>query len=222
VTPLTIKICGLSTPETVSAALDGGADAIGLVRFEKSPRHLSLARAAELAAMARGRAEVALLMVDPSDAELTEAVEAVAPDLVQLHGAEPPHRVAVIRARAERPVMKAVGVRTAEDVAAARRYLDVADRLLLDAKPPPGATRPGGNALAFDWGLVADLDPPLAFMLSGGLTPETVAEAVRRVRPAGLDVSSGVERAPGQKDPERIAAFIAAARAAEQELRDSP
>jgi phosphoribosylanthranilate isomerase len=220
--PLIIKICGLSTPETVAAALDAGADAIGLVRFDKSPRHVSLGRAAELAALARGRAEIALLMVDPSDAELAEAVEAIEPDLVQLHGEEPPHRVAVIRARAERPVMKAVGVRTAEDVATARRTLEVADRLLLDAKPPPGATRPGGNAAAFDWGLVADLDPPLSFMLSGGLTPETVAEAVRRVRPAGVDVSSGVERAPGEKDPERIRAFIAAARAAAEELRDSP
>jgi phosphoribosylanthranilate isomerase len=217
VAPLTIKICGLSTRETVAAALDAGADAIGLVRFEKSPRHLALAQAAELAAFARGRAEIALLMVEPSDAELAEAIEAVAPDLVQLHGEEPPNRVAAIRARAGRPVMKAVGVRTAEDVAVARDYLAVADRLLLDAKPPPGATRPGGNAAAFDWGLVADLDPPLSFVLSGGLTPETVAEAVRRVRPAGVDVSSGVERAPGEKDPERIRAFIAAARAAAED-----
>jgi phosphoribosylanthranilate isomerase len=209
-----IKICGLSTPETMRAALDAGADMVGLVFFAKSPRNIAIERAIELAAMARGRAEIVALMVDPKDSDVAEVVGTVRPDLLQLHGRESPQRVAVVADHAALPVMKAVGVAKPEDIALARSYLPAAERLLLDAKAPPGAAHPGGNGLAFDWRLVADLDPPLSFMLSGGLTPETVADAVRLTRPAGIDVSSGVERAPGVKDPALIEAFVRAARAA--------
>lgn len=218
-----VKVCGLSTPETLDAALDAGAEMIGLVHFPPSPRHVDLARGAALSARARGQAERVVLVVDPDDALLDAVVAALDPDWIQLHGAETPERVAEVRARTGRPVMKALGIATAADLARLSAYAG-ADRLLLDAKPPPGADRPGGNGRAFDWGLLAPdrrasvsplpspLDPARGFVLSGGLSPENVAEALRRTRAPAVDVSSGVERRPGEKDPDRIAAFVAAVR----------
>jgi len=212
--PPIVKICGLTTEAAMDAALAAGADMVGLVLFPASPRHVAPARAAELAELARGRAEVVLLTVDADDALLDAAVAAIRPDWLQLHGRESPVRVADVRTRFRRPVMKALGVRAAADLAPVETYAQVADRLLFDAKPPRDASRPGGNGLSFDWTLLARLDPALPFMLSGGLGIDTVAEAMRIVRPLGVDVSSGVERAPGDKDPRLIAAFVAAARAA--------
>ncbi|QFR34043.1 phosphoribosylanthranilate isomerase [Ancylobacter sp. TS-1] len=212
---LEIKICGLSTAETLDAALGAGADMVGMVFFAPSPRHLDLAAAATLAARARGKAGIVALTVDADDATLAAIVDAVRPDMLQLHGKESPERVAAIRARFGLPVMKAIGIATREDLAALAAYEAVADRLLLDAKPPKGAVLPGGNGVAFDWNLVAGLDLARPFMLSGGLDPENVASAVRLIQPPGVDVSSGVERAPGIKDPERIVAFLRAARAAD-------
>ncbi|ALK11002.1 phosphoribosylanthranilate isomerase [Blastochloris viridis] len=209
-----VKICGLSTFATLDAALEAGADMVGLVFFAKSPRHLSLAAAAELAAHARGRARVVALTVDADDAALAGIVDAVAPDVLQLHGRESPERVAEVRARFGRPVIKAVAIGGRDDLGAVAGYAAVADMLLFDAKPAPTAALPGGNGLAFDHRLVAGLDPGVPVMLSGGLDPATVAQAIDLVRPAAVDVSSGVERAPGDKDPAMIRAFIAAARAA--------
>lgn len=212
-TPL-VKICGLSTPETLDAALDVGTDMIGLVRFPRSPRHVSLETGAALAGRARGRAAVVALLVDPDDAELARTIEALRPDLLQLHGHETPERVGEIRARFGVPVMKAVGIADEADVAGIAAYAPVADRLLVDAKPPRGPDAlPGGNGLSFDWRLVAGLDPRKPLMLSGGLNPGNVAEALRLTGLSAVDVSSGVEHKPGQKDPERIAAFVRAARA---------
>lgn len=209
-----IKICGLSTPETLAVALDAGADLVGFVRFPRSPRHLDLEEGRRLSAQARGRALRAALLVDPDDAELDAVTAALDPDWLQLHGAETPERLAAIRARTGRPVMKAVGLAEAADLAAVARYAPAADRLLLDAKPPrdPGAL-PGGNGLAFDWRLLAGLDPRLPFMLSGGLTPDNVAAAIALTGARAVDVSSGVESAPGRKEPQRIEAFVRAARA---------
>ncbi|MER2265171.1 phosphoribosylanthranilate isomerase [Methylobacterium oxalidis] len=207
-----VKICGLSTEETLAAALEAGADWIGLVHFPRSPRHVALERARTLSAAARGRAERVVLLVDPDDALVAAAVEAVDPDLIQLHGRESPERVAAIRARTGRRVMKAVGVAGYEDLRLLAPYAAAADRLLLDAKAPPGAPLPGGNGIAFDWDLLAGVRLPAGTMLSGGLTPETVAEALRRSGVAAVDVSSGVETSPGRKDPDRIRAFVAAAR----------
>ena len=210
-----IKICGLSTPETLAVALDAGADLVGFVRFPRSPRHLDLEEGRRLSAQARGRALRAALLVDPDDAELDAVMAALDPDWLQLHGAETPERLAAIRARTGRPVMKAVGLAEAADLAAVARYAPAADRLLLDAKPPrdPGAL-PGGNGLAFDWRLLAGLDPRLPFMLlSGGLTPDNVAAAIALTGARAVDVSSGVESAPGRKEPQRVEAFVRAARA---------
>jgi phosphoribosylanthranilate isomerase len=209
-----VKICGLSTPETLEASLAAGADLIGLVHFPKSPRHVDLATGAALSRQARGRAERVALLVDPDDALVDAVTEAIDPDWLQLHGAESPERVALLRARTGRPVMKALGIATADDLARAARYAGTADRLLFDAKPAPGAALPGGNGHAFDWSLLAGAGRDSPFMLSGGLTPETVAEALAVTAARAVDVSSGVESSPGRKDPDRIAAFVAAARAA--------
>lgn len=215
-----IKICGLSTPATLEAALAAGADMVGLNFFAASPRYVTLAEAAALAAIARGRTTIVALVVDADDDALAALKTAVAPNTLQLHGKETLQRVADIRTRFALPVMKAIGVSDAADIALARRYVGIADHLLLDAKPPRKADAlPGGNGLAFDWQLVSDLDPPLPFMLSGGLDAENVGAAMRLVRPAGVDVSSGVESAPGRKDETKIRAFIAAARAADTEGR---
>ena len=216
-----IKICGLRSPEAVEAALAAGADLVGLVFFPPSPRHLSLEEGARLASRARGRASVAALTVDADDDLLAALIEAVSPDLLQLHGRETPARVTEIRRRFGRPVMKAVGVAEPGDLDAARAYMGVADRLLLDAKPPRDATRPGGNGLAFDWRLLADLDLGGPVMLSGGLNAANVGQAIDVARPQGVDASSGVESAPGVKDPVRIASFVAAAREAARKLEET-
>jgi phosphoribosylanthranilate isomerase len=216
--PLVVKICGLKTAEVVDAALAAGADMIGLVSFPASPRHLDATPAAALADRARGRAEIVLLTVDADDAALASLIATIRPDWLQLHGNESPERVAAVRRRFGVPVMKVLGVRDAADLAAVPAHAAVADRLLFDAKPPRDATRPGGNGLSFDWRLLAALDPAVPFMLSGGLAPETVKDAVRLVRPFGVDVSSGLERAPGEKDVGLIAAFVRAAREADAGL----
>lgn len=207
-----VKICGLGTEATLDAALEAGADLVGFVHFPRSPRHLALDAAGRLARRARGRAECVILLVDPDDALLAAAAEAVDPDLIQLHGRESPERVAEVRRRTGRAVMKAVGIATIDDLATLPAYAAVADRLLLDAKPPPGATLPGGNGVSFDWDLLAQASLPAGTMLSGGLDAANVAEALARTGLTAVDVSSGVEVRPGEKDPARIAAFIAAAR----------
>jgi phosphoribosylanthranilate isomerase len=211
---LIVKICGLSSEETVDAALDAGADMIGLVFFPPSPRFVAPARAATLAARARGRAEIAVLTVDMDEAGLTEIVEAVKPDWLQFHGKETPETVSAAKKRFGRRVIKALGVRSVPDLAPAARYAASADRLLIDAKPPQGAILPGGNGEAFDWKILTGFAPELPFMLSGGLDAGNIAEALRISRAAGVDVSSGVETAPGRKDPDLIRAFVAAARRA--------
>jgi phosphoribosylanthranilate isomerase len=213
-TALTVKICGLKTPETLAAALDAGADQVGFVFFPPSPRHLGLEGARMLAAQVQGRAKKVALTVDADDDLLGDIVAALHPDILQLHGKETPERVAVVRARFHLPVMKAIPVSTRADLAPVRRYAEVADRLLFDARAPHDATRPGGLGTPFDWHLLAGLHVPVPYMLSGGLDASNVAEALEVTHAPGVDVSSGVERAPGVKDPDRIRAFIAAARAA--------
>ncbi len=210
-----IKICGLSTPETLAAALDAGADMVGFVRFPKSPRHVTLDLGHRLSLQAKGRAKRVVLLVNPSDEDIAQAVEAFNPDLIQLHGQESPARVAEIRSMIRRPVMKAVGIAEQSDLQALAPYAKDVEHILLDAKPPqtPDAL-PGGNGVSFDWKLLNGLDPALPIMLSGGLNPDNVAEAIRLTKPQAVDVSSGVESGPGLKDPVRIEAFIKAARAA--------
>lgn len=212
---LEVKICGLKTDEAVAAALDAGADLVGFVFFPKSPRNVSIDEAARLAAPARGRAKIVALAVDPDDALVDAIAARLAPDLLQLHGHESPERVAAIRARAGIAVMKALPVAEAADLDGVPGYVPHVDRLLFDAKPPRTATAlPGGNGLAFDWRLIRDLDPGRPIMLSGGLDPSNVAQAIEVTGVRAVDVSSGVERAPGDKDPALIAAFIRNARAA--------
>jgi len=215
---LLVKICGLTTPETLDAALDAGADMVGFVFFGKSPRNLSLDGAAALGARVAGRAQKVALTVDADDATLGAIVAALSPDLLQLHGKETPVRVAEIAALFRLPVMKALGVATRDDLAAARDYAPHCARLLFDAKPPEGAVLPGGNGLPFDWRILAGYDPGVPWMLSGGLTPGNVAEALRRTRAPGVDVSSGVESAAGVKDAGLIRAFVVAARGARDGL----
>ncbi|NVN88427.1 MAG: phosphoribosylanthranilate isomerase [Rhodopseudomonas sp.] len=211
-----VKICGLSTRDTLEAALQAGADMAGFVFFPASPRHVGLEVARALGQQARGRAGKVALAVDPDDALLAEIIEALQPDLLQLHGSESPERVRDIRQKFQLPVMKAVAVATSADLAGLPLYAAVADRILFDARPPKGATRPGGLGAVFDWQLLRDLDLQLPFMVSGGVTAGNVAEALRVTRAGGVDVSSGVESAPGVKDPELIRAFIRAARASQE------
>ena len=208
-----VKICGLTMAQDVQAAAAAGATYVGFVFFEKSPRHLSPDAARALAIeVPTGIAKVALV-VDASNAALDTLTGTVPLDMLQLHGHETPARVAEIRARYGLPVMKAIGIADKSDLAQIDTYAEVADQLLIDAKPPRGADRPGGNAAAFDWSLIAGRDWPLPWLLAGGLTPDNVAEAVTRTGARQVDVSSGVEQAPGRKDQDRIRAFIAAARA---------
>lgn len=207
-----VKICGLKTPDTLAAALEAGADMVGFVFFPKSPRHIDLATAETLGQQADGRALKVALTVDADDATLAAIIAALHPDLLQLHGHETPERVAAIRARFGLPVMKAIGVAKADDLKDVAAFAAVADRLLFDAKPPKDAAHPGGNGLAFDWSLITGLDLSIPSMVSGGLDPANVAEALRRTGASGVDVSSGVETAPGQKDPAKITAFVTAAK----------
>ena len=213
---LTIKICGLKTQETLQTALDAGANLVGFVFFPKSPRHVSLEEAGRLGETVKGRAKKVALIVDADNAAISAIITAMKPDMLQLHGHETPERVAAIRATFGLPVIKAVGVATAADLVDVRSYQNMADWLLLDAKPPKDATLPGGNGVAFDWKLLAGLDLAKPFMVSGGLDPSNVAEAIAISHAAGVDVSSGVESAPGVKDVARINAFIKAARLADQ------
>ncbi|SHF63558.1 phosphoribosylanthranilate isomerase [Kaistia soli DSM 19436] len=210
--PVLVKICGLSTAETLEAALDAGADMIGLNFFPKSPRSVSIETGAALAAQVRGRAEIVALTVDMDDAGLAAIVEAVRPDWLQLHGHEDPDRVAALQRQFGLGVLKAIGIRTADDLAEVTRHAGIADHLLIDAKPPAGAVLPGGNGVPFDWALLDGIEPGLPYMLSGGLNPGNVAEAIARTGARGIDVSSGVEAAPGIKDAALIRAFIAAVR----------
>lgn len=216
--PLTVKICGVTTQDALGAALDAGADMIGFVFFPKSPRHLSLAQADELSRRVEGRAQTVALLVNPEDEQIEAVVRAMRPDWLQLHGAETPERVADIRKKIGVPILKAVGVADSDDLVRAKTYRGVADRLLLDAKPPKNGVLPGGNGLTFDWTLVRDFAPGAPWMLSGGLTPDNVGEAIRLTGAPGVDVSSGVEDKPGQKSLARIGAFVAAARLAQDQL----
>ena len=212
---LLIKVCGLKTPDALDAALDAGADFVGFVFFPPSPRNIGTEAARSLGRRVEGRAQKVALSVDATDQELALAVDALEPDILQLHGKESPERVAVIRSRFGLPVMKALPVETRADLSPIRLYEKVADRILFDARAPREATRPGGLGKSFDWHLLENLDLAVPFMLSGGLDADNVAEALRITRAPAVDVSSGVERSLGEKDPDKIRAFIRAARAAD-------
>ncbi|MFZ0113780.1 MAG: phosphoribosylanthranilate isomerase [Xanthobacteraceae bacterium] len=207
-----VKICGLKTPEALDVALEAGADMVGFVFFPPSPRHVGLAAAAELGRRVGDRARKVALIVDADDVLLKSITDALRPDLLQLHGAETPARVQAIKARFGLPVMKAIAVEARADLAAVKLYDTVADRLLFDARAPREATRPGGLGKPFDWHLLEELDLAVPYMLSGGLVSDNVAAALRITSAPGVDVSSGVERAPGEKDHDKIRAFIRAAR----------
>lgn len=213
--PVDVKICGLSTEASIDAAIAAGADYVGLVFYPRSPRHVSLARAAELAAHARGRAKIVALVVDADDALLNRILAAADPGIFQLHGDELPERVAEIRRKTGKPVFKALKIGSSADVQKARDYAGIADLILFDAKAPENLrdALPGGNGVPFDWSLLAD-GGHSRFMLSGGLTPENVAAAIGMTRAPAVDVSSGVETAPGVKDETLIRKFIEAAKAA--------
>jgi phosphoribosylanthranilate isomerase len=213
-----VKICGLRTPEALDAALEAGADLVGFVFFPPSPRNVGFEEARTLGARAKGRAQKVTLSVDADDALLARIVETLKPDILQLHGQESPERVIAVKRRFGLPVMKALPVAEASDLSVVPAYAAVADRLLFDARPPRDATRPGGLGRPFDWRLLEHVESNVPFMLSGGLDAGNVAEALTIARAPGVDVSSGVERAPGEKDPDKIRAFVAAARAAAERL----
>ncbi len=206
-----VKICGITTDEAMQAAIDAGADYVGLVFFAKSPRFVTAEQAADLTQLVEVR-KVGLF-VDPDDTLLDEVVSHVRLDLLQFHGSETPERLERIRLEYGLPVMKVVPVSAAADLAAAEPFLPVVDRLLFDAKPPKGSELPGGNAVSFDWTILAGYKSKLPWMLAGGLTPANVAEAIRITGAKAVDVSSGVESAPGVKDPDLIRAFVRAAKA---------
>jgi phosphoribosylanthranilate isomerase len=211
---LTVKICGLSTAEALQVALDEGADMVGFVFFPPSPRHISFEAARLLGERVGGRAQKVALTVDADDAWFDAIVEALQPDLLQLHGRETAARVTALTQRFGLPVMKAVPIAQKDDLALAANYIVAADRVLFDARAPKDATRPGGLGKTFDWRLLQNLVLGVPFMLSGGLDAGNVAEALRITKAPGVDVSSGVERAPGEKDPDKIRAFVRAARQA--------
>jgi phosphoribosylanthranilate isomerase len=212
--PSLVKICGLSTPAALEAALGAGADMVGFVFFAKSPRHVLPDQARELGARARGRAKIVALTVDANDPALGAIVAALRPDLLQLHGSETPERVGAIGRTFGLSTIKAIGVGAVRDLAAAKDYREVADMMLFDAKAPRDADLPGGNGVPFDWRLLKGATGETAFLLSGGLDADNVAEAIALSGARGVDVSSGVERAPGVKDEAKIEAFIARAREA--------
>ena len=211
--PTIVKICGIKTHDILDATIRAGADMVGFVHFQRSPRHVSIEELAGLISAARGRVESCVLLVNPDNSCVAE-VAALGPDWIQLHGPETPHRVAAIRAEAGVEIIKALPIGAPEDVANVAAFSAVADRILLDAKPPKDAERPGGLGTRFDWSLLESLDPSIPFMLSGGLTPDNVAEAIKTRDPFGVDASSGLESAPGVKDKRLIEAFIRNARAA--------
>jgi phosphoribosylanthranilate isomerase len=211
---LIVKICGLNSPDALDAALDAGADLTGFVFFEPSPRHLSFDQARALASRVKNRAGKVALTVDADDGALQRIVEALRPDILQLHGHETPGRVSDLKKCYGLPVMKALPVETKLDLKMVADYAGVADWLLFDARAPRAATRPGGLGKPFDWTLLQDIDSTTPFMLSGGLDAENVAEALAVTGAGGVDVSSGVERSPGVKDPEKIRSFVRLAREA--------
>ncbi|ODT48282.1 MAG: N-(5'-phosphoribosyl)anthranilate isomerase [Pelagibacterium sp. SCN 63-126] len=211
--PLTIKICGIKTYDLLDAVIEAGADMVGFMHFQRSPRHVSVEDLAGLISAARGQVQSCVVLVNPDNSCVAE-IAALGPDFIQLHGPETPHRVEAIRAEAGVEIIKAMPIGSAEDVSHVAQFSQVADMILLDAKPPKGADRPGGLGESFDWSLLESLDPALPFMLSGGLRPDNVAEAIRTVKPFGVDVSSGVETAPGVKSKMLIEAFIRNARSA--------
>jgi phosphoribosylanthranilate isomerase len=213
--PLLVKICGLRSPEALDVALDAGADQVGFVFFAPSPRNLAYGAARALGERVKGRAGKVALPVDATDEMLGEIVEAVRPDMLQLHGSETPERVVAVRTRFGLPVMKALPVEDRASLSSIRLYANVADKIIFDARAPREATRPGGLGKAFDWRLLEGIDPGIPFMLSGGLDVGNVADALSITRAPGVDVSSGVERIPGEKDPDKIRAFVRAARQAD-------
>jgi phosphoribosylanthranilate isomerase len=208
-----IKICGLRTDAAMAAALVGGASHVGFIFFPKSPRYVSAEEAGRLRQAARGRALAVAVTVDADDATLDAIVEKMAPDWLQLHGKETPKRVAALKARHGLPVMKALSIGAAADLERTRPFLGVADHFLFDAKPPAGSELPGGNGVSFDWRILGQVEPRPGYMLSGGLNAQNIGEALR-MNPPGIDISSGVESAPGVKEPALIEAFFRALRAA--------
>lgn len=204
-----VKICGISTPDTLAAAMRAGASHVGFVHFAKSPRHLALSEIAALRRQVPDHVDAVLLLVNPDAALLTEAVRTVAPNVVQFHGAEPPEALAQFRAETGIAAWRAMAVRDAESLAKVADFRGAADRVLLDA---PASALPGGNGTRFDWSLLAGWQAPLAWGLAGGLTPSNVAEAIRLTGAPLVDTSSGVERSPGIKDVDKIAAFCKATR----------
>lgn len=209
-----VKICGLSTEETMEAALDAGADMVGLMFFPKSPRHVSLSKACKLADMARGKAEIVAVTVNMDPDGLSRIRELVEPDIIQFHGSEAPEALAAAKVMQGTKVMKALSVEEPEDLERAEFYSIVADWILFDAKPPKDSELPGGNGVSYDWRLLKDLDLKKPFLLSGGLDPANVGEAIRQSGVSAVDVSSGVEREKGVKDSDLIRAFVAAAKSA--------
>lgn len=212
--PLLVKICGLSTAATLDAALDAGADLVGFVFFPSSPRNVTPPVAGELGRRVNGRALKVALTVDADDAFMEAIVTALKPDILQLHGHETPGRIATLKRRFGLSVMKAIAIETRDDLAVLDRYRGIADRLLFDARAPREATRPGGLGKPFDWRLLQDVAAGPDYLLSGGISVGNVADALAITGAPGVDVSSGVERAPGEKDPDKIAAFVRAAREA--------
>ncbi len=210
-----IKICGLKSEEAVRAAIAGGASHAGFIFFARSPRNVDVESAARLAAIARAAdVKTVAVTVDANDAFLDEIVAVMKPDMLQLHGSENPAHVADIKARYGLPVMKAIAISDLADIDRIAPYRGIADRFLFDAKPPKGSELPGGNAVSFDWSILKELPPGIDWMLAGGINSENVGEAIAVANPPGLDVSSGVERAPGIKDVGLIAAFFEAVKKA--------
>lgn len=208
--PLDIKICGLKTPETIAAALEGGASHVGFIFFAKSPRYVEPDLAGRLREAARGRAQAVAVVVDADDAFLDRIASETNPDMLQLHGKETPERVAEVKARYGLPVMKAFSISEAADLEKTRPFVGIADRFLFDAKPPKGSELPGGNGVSFDWRLLQKLDPKLDYLLSGGINAQNIGEALALSNPPGIDISSGVESAPGRKDVGLIEGFFRA------------
>ena len=211
---LDIKICGLKTDQAMAAALAGGASHVGFIFFAKSPRYVEPAEAGRLREAARDKALAVAVTVDASDAFLDEIVTAMQPDMLQLHGSETPERVAELKVRHRLPVMKALPLSEAADLSRVKPFIGIADRFMFDAKPPKGSQLPGGNGVAFDWRILAGLDAGLDYMLSGGLNAANIGDALRSANPPAIDISSGVESAPGVKDPALIEQFFRAVRAA--------
>jgi phosphoribosylanthranilate isomerase len=215
---LIVKICGLSNPEALDVALDAGADMLGFVFFPPSPRHLAFETARTLGDRVGGRAQKVALTVDADDATFAAIVESLRPDLLQLHGKEPPARVAALKDRFGLPIMKALAVETKGDFDKVKNYAAAGDWILFDAKAPPDATRPGGLGKPFDWTLLSGAIPGVPVMLSGGLNAKNIAEALRITRVPAVDVSSGVESSPGVKDTTKIREFIQTSRHAHVRL----